>query len=67
MSKENNQGVFIDAHNDNRGTSHVDIYNSDPSKGAHDSIHINIKNDGTGTIVEKDSNGKTVTYIDLKK
>lgn len=67
MAKENNQGVFINAHNDKHGTSHIDFYGSDPSKGSHESIHINIKSDGTGSIIEKDSRGKTTTYIDLKK
>lgn len=67
MAKRNNQGAYIDAHNDNRGTSHISIYDRDPSKGTHDSIHINIRNDGTGTIVEKDSKGKTITNIDIKK
>ena len=68
MAKENNQGVFVDAHNDKRGTSQIDFYGSDPSKGPHDSFHINIGNDGKGTIVEKDAYGnKTTTHIDLKK
>lgn len=67
MAKENNKGIYFDAHNDRNGTSHIDIYSNDPRKDSHDSIHINIKNDGTGTIVEKDSNGKTITNIDLKK
>lgn len=67
MAKENNKGVYIDAHNDKRGTSHIDFYDGDP-KGAHESIHINIGDDGKGRIVEKDSNGsKTTTYIDLDK
>lgn len=67
MAKKNKQGIYIDAHSDNRGTSHISIYDRDPSKGEHDSIYINIRNDWTGTIVEKDSNGKTSTDIDLKK
>ena len=67
MAKQNNAGVYIDAHNDKKGTSHVDFYDKDP-KGPHDSIHINIKNDGKGTIVETDANGnKTTTNIDLRK
>ncbi len=67
MATENNKGVYIDAHNDNHGTSHVDIYDSDP-RGNHSSIHINIGSDGKGTIVEKDAGGnKNTTYIDLKK
>lgn len=67
MATQNNTGVYIDAHNDKNGTSHIDIYDRDP-KGSHDSMHINIKNDGKGTIVEKSANGgKTTTNIDLHK
>lgn len=66
MAKENNSGVFIDAHNDKRGTSHVDFYGNDPKDESHDpSIHIKIRNDKTGEIVEKDNGVKTITKIDL--
>lgn len=65
---ENSKGVFIEAHNDKRGTSHVNFYDRDPSKGPHETIHINIRSNGTGTIVESNgSGGKTTTYINLKK
>lgn len=68
MAEENKNGVYIDAHNDKHGTSHVSFYGSDPSNGPHESIHVNIRSDGTGTIVESDgSGGKTTTYIDLNK
>lgn len=65
---ENKAGVFIEAHNDKHGTSHVNIYDRDPSKGPHESIHINIRSDGTGTIIESSASGKkTPTNIDLNK
>ena len=28
MATSNNQGVYIEAHNDNHGTSHINIYGS---------------------------------------
>lgn len=64
---ENKAGVFIEAHNDKYGTSHVNIYDKDPSKGPHGSIHVNINSDGSGSIVEKNGGTKTVTPINLKK
>ncbi len=68
MATKNNQGVYIEGHNDNRGTAHVSFYDRDPSSGPHESIHINIRNDGTGTIVESNGSGdKTVTQINLNK
>lgn len=68
MAKENSKGVFIEGHNDPHGTSHINFYDRDPSKKGHESIHINIKADSSGTIVEKDSSGnKTITFINLNK
>lgn len=67
MATENKKGVFIEAHNDKRGTSHVSFYDKDPSKEPHETIHVNIRSDGTGTIVEKNGDSKTVTPINLKK
>lgn len=68
MATSNNKGVYIDAHNDNRGTSHVSFYDRDPKSGSHESIHINIRSDGTGTIVESNGSGsKATTHIDLNK
>lgn len=68
MATPNNKGVYIDAHNDKRGTSHVSFYDRDPRSGSHESIHININSNGTGTIVESSGTGsKTVTKINLKK
>lgn len=68
MATSNKKGVYIEAHNDKRGTSHVSFYDRDPSKGPHESIHINIRSDGTGTIIESGGSGKKPpTYIDLKK
>jgi len=67
MATANKKGVFIEAHNDKRGTSHVNFYDRNPGAGPHESIHINIHSDGTGTIVEKNGGTKTVTPINLKK
>lgn len=46
--------AIIKVHDDKNGKTHIDVYSSDP-KGPHDSIHINIPNNGTGaaTVVEK--------------
>ena len=41
MATSNNQGVYIEAHNDNHGTSHINIYDRDPASGPHESIHVN--------------------------
>lgn len=67
MATKNSKGMYIEGHNDKHGTSHMNFYDNDPSKGPHQSFHINIKSDGTGTIVEKNSGTKTVTPINLKK
>lgn len=68
MATENKKGMFIEGHNDKRGTSHVSFYDRDPKERPHESIHINIQSDGTGTIVESDGvGGKTTTHIDLNK
>lgn len=65
MAYKNDKGVYLDAHNDKRKTSHIDVYSSDPSRN-HSSIHINIKPDGTGSVVEKDESGnKETTYLDF--
>ena len=67
MTKQNSQGVYINAHSDKNGKSHVDIYDGDP-RGSHSTIHINVGSDGKGNIVETDSSGnKTTTNIDLNK
>lgn len=67
MATKNSKGMYIEGHNDKHGTSHMNFYDKDPSKGPHQSIHININSDGTGTIVEKNGDTKTVTPINLKK
>lgn len=68
MATSNNQGVYIEAHNDNHETSHINIYDRDPASGPHESIHVNIRSDGSGTIVESDGSGnKTSTNINLNK
>lgn len=65
MAYKNDEGVYLDAHNDKNGTSHVDIYSSNPRE-PHSSIHVNIKSDGTGSVVEKDESGnKETTYLDF--
>lgn len=67
MAYKNEKGLYIEGHNDSHGTSHMNFYGGDPRE-PHESIHLNIKEDGTGTIVEKDRDGnKTITHIDLKK
>lgn len=63
----NNAGVYIEIHDDKNGTSHVNFYGSDPKAGPHESIHLNIRSDGTGSIVESSNGDKTTTYIDLNK
>ena len=68
MATPNNKGIYIDAHNNEYGTSHVSFYDRDPSSGPHVTTHINIKSDGTGTIVESNAAGKkTITPINLNK
>ncbi len=68
MAAQNSKGVYVEAHNDNRGTSHINFYDRDPKSGPHESIHINIRDDGKGTIVESDGSGnKTTAHIDLNK
>lgn len=68
MATPNNKGVYIDAHNDKHGTSHISFYDKNPSSGPHESIHINIRSDGSGTIVESNgSSGKTITHININK
>ena len=68
MAAQNSKGVYVEAHNDNRGTSHINFYDRDPQSGPHESIHIKIRDDGKGTIVESDGSGnKTTAHIDLNK
>ena len=67
MAKENEKGVFMDANTSKDGTMHMNFYGSDPKQPHDETIHINIKPDGTGTIVEKSNGTKTVTNIDLNK
>lgn len=68
MATANNKGVYIEAHNDKHGTSHISFYDKDPKSGPHVSYHINIRRDGTGTIIESDGSGsKITTPIKLKK
>ncbi len=46
--------AIIRVHDDKNGKTHIDAYSNDPRE-PHDTIHINIPNDGTGTaiIIEK--------------
>lgn len=46
----NDKGVYFDAHTDNRGRDHIDIYDNNPRE-EHTSIHINWDSDaGKGNI-----------------
>ena len=52
-AKETEGGTFIKVDTDKRGKDHIDVYDQDP-KGPHEeSIHITIKEDGSGTITTK--------------
>ena len=52
-AKKTEGGTYIRVDTDKRGKDHIDIYDQDP-KGPHDeSIHITIKEDGSGTIATK--------------
>ena len=52
-AKKTEGGTYIRVDTDKRGKDHIDIYDQDP-KGPHDeSIHITIKEDGSGTITTK--------------
>ena len=66
MYYENEEGVNISARDDKRGTFHFDAYSNDP-KEDHDSIHISIREDGTGRITEKFDGKTETTEIDLNK
>jgi hypothetical protein len=62
----NDHDVHFDAHDDKRGTTHIDIYSGDP-KEEHDSIHLNIKDDGTARITEKFDGDTETSYVDFNK
>ena len=52
-AKKTEGGTYIRVDTDKRGKDHIDIFDQDP-KGPHDeSIHITIKEDGSGTITTK--------------
>lgn len=52
-AKKTEGGTYIRVDTDKRGKDHIDIYDQDP-KGPHEeSIHITIKEDGSGTITTK--------------
>ena len=58
----------IRVHDDKRGKTHIDAYSNDP-KSPHDTIHINIPNNGSGgaIIVEKFGGEKTISAIKFDK
>ena len=52
-AKKTEGGTYIRVDTDKRGKDHIDVYDQDP-KGPHEeSIHITIKEDGSGTITTK--------------
>ncbi len=53
----NNAGVRFRMRTDNNGKLHIDIYDVNPRE-EHESIHINVDENGKGTIVEKIPNEK---------
>ena len=46
---------------DKRGKVHIDIYDKVPTDPSHTSVHINIKKDGKGNIVDTTKGGKEIT------
>lgn len=36
MAAQNSKDVYVEAHNDNRGTSHINFYDRDPKSGPHE-------------------------------
>lgn len=60
--------AIIRVHDDKNGKTHIDVYSNDP-KDPHDSIHINIPNNGTGgaTVVEKFDGEKSTATIKVGK
>ena len=64
-AKKTEGGTYIRVDTDKRGKDHIDIYDQDP-KGPHDeSIHITIKEDGSGKITTK-SGDETRETTDTK-
>lgn len=64
-AKKTDGGTYIKVDTGKRGKDHIDVYDKDP-KGPHDeSIHITIKEDGSGTITTK-SGDKPRETIDTK-
>lgn len=61
----NDAGIRFKFRTDKRGKLHVDIYDVNPREDEHESIHINVAEDGNGTIVEADkkTGKKSITYI----
>lgn len=55
---------IIEVHDDKNGKTHISVY-SDDSRRSHDSIHINVPNNGTGsaTIIEKFGGEKSTATI----
>lgn len=58
----NDYGVIIEVHDDKKGKSHINIYDKNPKEKDHKSTHINLDTKtGSGTIIQKDEDGKTIT------
>ena len=60
--------AIIRVHDDKNGKTHIDVYSNDP-RDSHDTIHINIPNNGTGeaTVVEKIGGEKSTATIKVGK
>ena len=52
-AKKTEGGTYIRVDTDKRGKDHIDTYDQDPTWPHDESIHITIKEDGSGTITTK--------------
>lgn len=57
-AKELPGGTWVKIKEDKRGTRHVDFYDEDPSNSHKESIHISIKDDGSGRIATQTGDEK---------
>ena len=59
---------IIEVYDDKNGKTHISVYSGEPRE-PHDTIHINIPNNGTGsaTVVEKFGGEKSTATIKLGK
>lgn len=49
-------GIFIRVYTDIRGKDHVDVYDKNPRGPHEESIHISLKENGSGVITTKSGN-----------